>query len=95
MNMFAFIQFNKEVIAAGIEERTGRPVGLGRLNWHADSYHIYGKDIADAKKRLFDRLERTDFENRTYRLSDPMIREMYDEAEAMILRKIEEYDAAH
>ena len=49
MNMFGFIQFNKEIMAAGIAEKIGKPVRLGRLNWQADSYHIYGKDIQKAK----------------------------------------------
>ena len=35
MNMFGFVQFNKEVIAAGVAEMTGRTVKLGRLNWQA------------------------------------------------------------
>ncbi len=95
MNMFAFIHFNRDVIAAGIEERRGSPVGLGRMNWHADSYHIYGKDIADARMRLFDRIDKTAFEDRVYRFDDPMIREMYDEAEAAVRGKIEAYDATH
>ena len=54
MNMFGFIQFNKEVIAAGVAEKTGKKVKLGRLNWQARSFHIYGKDIKTAKERLFD-----------------------------------------
>jgi thymidylate synthase len=94
MNMFGFTQFNKEVIAAELQKRLGRAVSLGRLNWHADSYHIYGKDIADAKQRLFDRIDRTAFADRVYNLSDPMIREMYDEAEAAVREKIRAYDAS-
>ena len=95
MNMFGFVMFNKEVIAAGIAKRTGKPVQLGRLHWLADSYHIYGKDIADARQRLFDRLATTTFADRVYNLSDEMIREMYDEAEAPICAKIAEYDRTH
>lgn len=95
MNMFGFNMFHRDVIAAGVAERSGRPVRLGRLNWHADSYHIYGKDIADARRRLFDRLETTDFSDRVFSLSDPMIRELYDEAEEAIRRKISEYDGTH
>ena len=68
MNMFGFILFNRDVIAAEIARRSGRTVQLGRLNWQADSYHIYGKDIADAKARLFDRLATTTFEDRVYRV---------------------------
>ena len=92
MNMFGFTMFNREIIAAGIEKRTGKPTRLARMNWQADSYHIYGKDIGDAKQRLFDRIGTTDFEDRVYHFSDPMIREMYDEAEAAVREKIRKYD---
>lgn len=95
MNMFGFIQFNREVIAAGITQRTGKTVRLGRLNWQADSYHIYGKDIAQAKEMLFDRIEGMSLEERTYNFSDEFIKDMYDSAEPMILEKIQNYDASH
>jgi thymidylate synthase len=95
MNMFGFIQFNKEVIAAGVAERTGKVVKLGRLNWHADSFHIYGKDIQAAKERLFDRKEDMQFEERTLCFNDEFIREMYDQAEAQIIQKIKIYDETH
>lgn len=95
MNMFGFIQFNKEIIAAGIGERTGKEVRLGRLNWQADSYHIYGKDIQQAKEMLFDRIAEMSIEERTYNFSDEFIREMYESAEPGIMEKIREYDAAH
>ena len=95
MNMFGFTMFNKEVIAAEVEKRTGRPVKLGRLNWQADSYHIYGKDITAAKERLIDRIDSTDFEDRVYEFSDEMIREIYDEAEEAVLQKIKTYDEEH
>ena len=95
MNMFGFIQFNKEIIAAGIAEKTGRIVKLGRLNWQADSYHIYGKDIQTAREMLFDRMEEMPFENRVMNFYDPFIREMYDIAEETIINKIKEYDRTH
>jgi thymidylate synthase len=93
MNMFGFTMFNRDVVAAGIAQRTGRPVRLARMNWQADSYHIYGKDIAQAEQRLFSRLESTAFEDRVYNLGDPSIAEMYHEEEAAILRKIGEMSA--
>lgn len=95
MNMFGFIQFNREVIAAGIAEKTGREVRLGRMNWQADSYHIYGKDIGQAKAMLFDRLEEMSLEERTFNFGDEFIREMYDGAEAAALEKIRKYDQEH
>lgn len=95
MNMFGFIQFNREVIAAGVSDKTGKVVKLGRLNWQADSYHIYGKDIQTAREMLFDRIGDMPFENRTMCFNDPFIREMYDNAEEHVIRKITEYDRMH
>ena len=95
MNMFGFTLFSEEVIARGIADRTGKTVRLARMNWQADSYHIYGKDITDARQLLMDRLDSTEFEDRVYHLSDPMIRQIYDEAEATVRAKITDYDATH
>lgn len=95
MNMFGFIQFNKEIIADEVSKRTGRTVKLGRLNWQADSYHIYGKDIQLAKEMLFDRLDELSMEERTYNFTDEFIREMYNNAEPRILDKIKDYDLNH
>jgi len=95
MNMFGFIQFNKEVIASGIAVKTGKTVKLGRMNWQADSYHIYGKDIQAAKERLFDRVSNMPFEERTMPFNDPFIRDMYDQAEPAVLDKIQTFDARH
>ena len=94
MNMFGFILFNRDIIAAEIARRSGRTVKLARLNWQADSYHIYGKDIATARQRLFDRLGTTSFADRTYEFTDPMIQEIYMEAEATVREKIRVTDAA-
>ena len=93
--MFGLVHFNRTLIADEVQRRTGITLELGRLNWQADSYHIYGKDIAEAEQRLMKRLDTTSFEERIYRFWDPMIQEIYRDAEADILRKIETYDAEH
>lgn len=95
MNMFGFINVNRDVIASGIAAKSGRKVELGRMNWHADSYHIYGKDIEPARKMLFDRLEKVPFEERTFNFHDEMIQEIFNGAEATILEKIRTYDSTH
>ncbi|HDR67863.1 MAG TPA: hypothetical protein ENN61_02305 [Bacteroidaceae bacterium] len=95
MNMFGFIRFNREIIADEIERRSGKTVKLGRLNWQADSYHIYGKDIEQAKLRLFDRIDSISLEERTFNFGDDFIRDMYDQAEEAALMKIREYDLEH
>ena len=83
------------MIAAGVAEKTGKVVKLGRLNWHADSFHIYGKDLQTAKDRLFDRIQDMRFEERTMNFNDEYIREIYDSAEEQILKKIKTYDESH
>jgi thymidylate synthase len=95
MNMFGFIQFNREVIANEVGARLGKEINIGRLNWQADSYHIYGTDIAKAKVMLFDRIGSMTLEERTMEFNNPFIREMYDDAEPRILNKIKEHDRSH
>ena len=95
MNMFGFINFNKNIIADEISKRTGKKVELGRMNWQADSYHIYGKDIENAKQLLFDRIDKISFDDRTFNFHDDFIQEMYNEAEKNVLMKIREYDESH
>ncbi len=95
MNMFGFIHFNNEIIAAEVARRSGREVRLGRLNWQADSFHIYGKDIESANQRLFHRLHTTKFEDRVFAFRDPDIQEMYRQAEPGIREKIRQEDAKH
>jgi len=92
MNMFGFIHFNNEIIASEIQKRTGKTVKLGRMNWQADSYHIYGKDIENAKNLLFNRLDKTTFEQRIFNFNDEMIQEMYNEAEGCVIQKVKEHD---
>jgi len=93
--MFGFFQFNKEVIAAGVYEKTGRTVKLGRLNWQADSFHIYGKDLKVAKERLFDRIADMPFEERIMNFNDEFIRDMYNQAEEQVIKKIKTFDERH
>jgi thymidylate synthase len=95
MNMFGFINFNRLVIADAIAGRTGKKVELGRMNWHADSYHIYGKDIDNAKKLLFDRIDSISFQDRTFNFKDDFIIEMYNNAETAVIEKIKNYDNEH
>ncbi len=95
MNMFGFVMFNKEIIASEIARRSGKEVRLARMNWHADSYHIYGKDIATADEMLFSRVDKMKFEERIYNFYDEFIKEMYESAEERIIEKIKEHDRTH
>ena len=88
MNMFGLMQLVR-TIADTIQQRTGRQLRLGRLNWQADSYHIYGKDLANCRKTLIAKIEAgTPFEKRVYHFHDIAIQEIYHECETGILEKI-------
>lgn len=85
MNMYAFIQLQKQ-IGERISELSGKNVKLGRYVHQADSYHIYGSYLDEFQQRFLKmRSERT-FENRTYRYSD--MKFMMDEAIPGILEKV-------
>ena len=92
MNSFGITLMVKELIADEISRRTGKEVKLARMNWQADSWHIYGKDIAQAKARLFDRLDKTTFDDRVYHFNDDTIQEIYNEATETVHKKIAEQD---
>jgi thymidylate synthase len=92
MNMFGFTQFNRKLVADEVARRSGRRIELGRLNWHADSYHIYGKSIEEAEARLFRRLESTAFQDRVFDFRDPVIQQIYQEAEEQAMEKIRRFD---
>ena len=89
-NSFGITMFIKEFIVDEIKKRTGKEVKMGRMCWMADSWHIYGKDINQLKESLFDRLDKTTFEERVYNFYDSMIQEMYYEEDDIIKKKIED-----
>jgi thymidylate synthase len=94
MNMFGIVHFNQLYIAVPIGTMAGRKVELGRMNWQADSFHLYGKDIEDFKKRFLERVEEP-FEKRVYNFYDSFIQEIYHEAEETIIAKMKRYDETH
>lgn len=90
MNMFGITIFIKEKIIDEYCKRTGKNLTMGRINWQADSWHIYGKDVRQFEERLYNRIHTTRFEDRVYNFYDPEIQEMYHECEPDILKKIQD-----
>ncbi len=93
MNMFGLTHFTRLLVADPLEKRLGAPVQIGRLNWQADSYHLYGKDQEEFAGRFWNRLEKTGFEDRVYRFFDETIQEIWEEAEGNVMKKIRTYDS--
>jgi thymidylate synthase len=86
-NFFGFIQFIRNKILLPIQERLGQEIGYGRINWQADSFHIYGSEMAKVEDFLLRRIESTEFEDRVYNFFDPDFQEMYHENEGQIIKK--------
>jgi thymidylate synthase len=95
MNMFGLTMFIRTDIANKIEEKTGKIVKLGRINWQADSYHIYGKDINNMADRFLKRVMTTSFEDRVWNFKDREIQEAWTEAGISIRKKIDDYNREH
>jgi thymidylate synthase len=89
-NCFGFIQFVRNKILFPLQERLGCEINYGRLNWQADSWHLYGSEIKNFEERFINRLKVSNFEDRVLNFHDPDIQEMYHECEPMILQKFED-----
>lgn len=93
MNMFGIVLMNYELILKPLQYRLGHGIMMDRLNWQADSFHIYGKDLKDIKERFINRLDSTTFKDRVYNFQDEMIQEIWNEADEKIKRKIRDHEA--
>ena len=69
MNCFAFIHV-MEYVAREVGKRTGAAVRIGRYVDESDSFHIYGKRIADFENRFLKNLIERDFSQRTFTRQD-------------------------
>ena len=84
MNIFALTQLQQR-IAARIEQLSGSPVKLGRYCHIADSFHIYGCNLAEFEGRFLGAIKKRSFEQRTMRYED--VRQIMEEARPAILEK--------
>jgi thymidylate synthase len=84
MNMFALVRLQQK-IARRIEELSGAEVALGRYCHMADSYHIYGSNLAEFRARFLGAIQKRSFPQRTMRYED--VREMMEAARPAILEK--------
>ncbi len=84
MNVFALVQLQQR-IAQRIGQLSGSPVAIGRFCHMADSFHIYGSDLAEFEGRLLRAIDQRSFQERTMRYED--VREMMQQARPAILEK--------
>ena len=85
MNIFALVRL-QEQIAERISELSGQAVRVGRYCHLADSYHVYGKDLAEFEARFLGAIEKRSFEQRTVRYED--VKPLMEEARPRILEKV-------
>ncbi len=84
MNIFALVQL-QGMIAARIAELSGKPVTPGRYCHMADSFHIYGSNLAEFEARFLGAIQNRSFEQRTMRYED--VRQIMEDARPAILEK--------
>jgi thymidylate synthase len=84
MNIFALVQLQQH-IAHLISGMTGETVRVGRYCHVADSYHIYGSNLAEFEGRFLAALEKRTFEQRSMQYDD--LKEMMLEAREGIREK--------
>ncbi len=84
MNIFALVEL-QQTIAARVSELSGTTVKVGRYCHMADSFHIYGSNLAEFEARFLGAVEKRTFENRTMRYED--VRDIMEEARPVILEK--------
>jgi thymidylate synthase len=93
MNMFGLTMLIRSEIANPVEEGLGKPVKLGRINWQADSYHVYGKDIKALVQRVINNFK--PLTEKVYYFYSPEVQEIWKEASSKIKDKIRKYDEEH
>jgi thymidylate synthase len=93
MNMFGLTMLIRLEIANPVEESLGKPVKLGRINWQADSYHVYGKDIKALVQRVINNFK--PLTEKVYYFYSPEVQEIWKEASSKIKDKIRKYDEEH
>jgi thymidylate synthase len=86
MNIFALVHLQQH-IANRVSELSGREVGLGRYCHLADSYHIYGSNMAEFESRFLGAIENRTFEGRTMRYED--VKDLMEVARPVIQAKAE------
>ncbi|MBN1588339.1 MAG: hypothetical protein JW888_02380 [Pirellulales bacterium] len=84
MNIFALVQLQRN-IARRVAELSGRPIEVGRYCHMADSFHVYGSNLAEFEGRFLGAVEKRSFEQRTIRYED--VRDMMEQARPSILEK--------
>jgi thymidylate synthase len=90
MNLFGITMMIKEKIIVPLEKHF-KKVYMGRVNWQADSFHVYAKDM-DRFKAWIKRMQETNFSDRVYNFYDDEIQEWYNESEQEVIDKIREFD---
>ncbi len=88
MNIFALVQLQQR-IARRVAELSGREVQLGRYCHVADSYHIYGCNMAEFQARFLGAVRNRDFAGRTIRYAD--VKDLMEEARPAILAKVRQH----
>jgi len=84
MNCFAFIHI-MEYVAEEVSKKTGQELRIGRYVDESDSFHIYGKRVADFETRFLTNVLNREFAKRTF--SRKEAEPFFEERRRMLLEK--------
>ena len=84
MNIFALVRLQM-MIAERVSYLSETPIDVGRYCHIADSYHIYGSNMAEFEDRFLKAIRERLFEERTFRYED--VGDIMQEARPAILKK--------
>lgn len=84
MNIFALTRLQVN-IAEKVSELSGKEIKIGRYVHQADSYHIYGSNLAEFKQRFLQAVEKRTFEQRCFRYED--VKQLMEDAIPAIREK--------
>ena len=88
MNCFAFIHV-MEYVAEEVSKRIQKKIKIGRYVDESDSFHIYGKRLADFENRFLTNLYQRNFSQRTFSRKDaePFFQERRKKIDEMLKKK--------
>jgi len=88
MNCFAFIHV-MEYVAEEVSIRIQKKIKIGRYVDESDSFHIYGKRLADFENRFLTNLYQRDFSQRTFsrKNAEPFFQERRKKIDEMLKKK--------
>lgn len=91
MNCFGLNKMIEDLILIPLTHHFDKPIAFGRMNWQADSFHVYGKDMKNFEACI-NKIKTTKFEDRVYNFYEPDIQEIWKDGINLTNEKIKKME---